>query len=273
MSILQQATKSKVRPPMLTIIAAKGVGKTTLAGLFPKPIFIRAEDGSEVFEDWADDVQPTLLPPLMSEQSARMTVLQTIGELLKVDHDFKTLVFDAVTSMNLLFEKELCKLDNVSNVGEASGGFHKGFLTIANWHLDIIRGCERLRDEKNMTIVFLGHSAITKIKNSPEESSEYAIWGLDMNPKSANIYLNNSSGVYYLTKEKFIVGAETNRKTGATTKFGRATETGKRILVTNGDGKTGYIDCKDRYGLPSEIEVEHGTNPLLTHIKFFNSQA
>ncbi len=132
MSILQQATKVKVRPPMLTIIASKGVGKTTLAGLFPSPIFIRAEDGSEVFEDWSEDVQPTLLPPLMNEQSARMTVLKTIGELLNEEHNFKTLVFDAITSMNLLFEKELCKLDGVTNGGDESGGFHKGFLTIAN---------------------------------------------------------------------------------------------------------------------------------------------
>lgn len=274
MSILQQVRKAtdKIRPPMLTIIASKGVGKTTLAGMFPKPIFIQAEDGSEVFEQWEDDVQPALLPPLMGEQSARMTVLNTIGSLLKEDHNYETLVFDAITSMNLLFEKELCKIDNVTNVGDASGGFHKGFLTVANWHLDIIRGCERLRDEKNMTIVFLGHSAITKIKNSPDEASEYAIWGLDMSPKSANIYLNNSSGVYYLTKEKFITGAETDRK-GRQTKFGRATESGTRVLVTSGDGKTGYIDCKDRYGLPPEITVEQGTNPLLTHIKFFNTQA
>ena len=274
MSILQQARKAtdKVRPPMLTIIASKGVGKTTLAGMFPNPVFIQAEDGSEVFEQWEDDVQPALLPPLMNEQSARMTVLGTIGELLKTEHDFKTLVFDAITSMNLLFEKELCKLDNVTNVGDASGGFHKGYLTIANWHMDIIRGCERLRDEKGMAIVFLGHSAITKIKNSPDESSEYAIWGLDMYAKSANVYLNNSSGVYYLTKEKFIIGAETNKK-GQTTKFGRATESGNRILVTSGDGKTGYIDAKDRYGLDPEIPVPHGTNPLLTQIKFFKTQA
>jgi hypothetical protein len=272
MSILQQATKAKVRPPMLTIIASKGVGKTTLAGLFPNPVFIRGEDGSEVFEEWDEDVQPTLLPPLMYEQSARMTVLSTIGELLKTEHNFKTLVIDAITSMNLLFEKELCKLDGVSNVGDASGGFHKGFLTIANWHMDIIRGCEKLRDDKNMAIVFLGHSAITKIKNSPDESSEYAVWGLDMHQKAANVYLNNSSGVYYLTKEKFITGAETNKK-GQTTKFGRVTSSGNRVLITSGDGKTGYIDCKDRYGLDPEIPVEHGTNPLLTQIKFFNTQA
>lgn len=276
MSILQQARKAtdKVRPPMLTIIASKGVGKTTLAGMFPNPVFIQAEDGSEVFEQWEDDVQPALLPPLMNEQSARMTVLSTIGELLKTEHDFKTLVFDAITSMNLLFEKELCKLDNVTNVADCSGGFHKGYLTIANWHMDIIRGCERLRDEKGMAIIFLGHSAITKIKNSPDESSEYAIWGLDMYAKSANVYLNNSSGVYYLTKEKFITGAETNKK-GQTTKFGRATESGNRILVTSGDGKTGYIDAKDRYGLDPEIPVEHGENPLLKLIPFYttNTQA
>ena len=275
MSILQQARKAtdKIRPPMLTIIASKGVGKTTLAGMFPSPVFIQAEDGSEVFEQWEDDVQPALLPPLMNEQSARMAVLQTIGALLKEEHSFKTLVFDAITSMNLLFEKEIAKNYDVTNVADAAGGFHKGYDEVKNWHMDVIRGCERLRNEKNMAIIFLGHSTITKIKNSPDESSEYAIWGLDMYAKSANVYLNNSSGVYYLTKEKFITGAEINKKTGKQTKFGRATESGNRILVTSGDGKTGYIDAKDRYGLDPEIQVPHGTNPLLDQIKFFKQEA
>ena len=45
MSILDQITKPKPRPLAVTIIGEAGLGKTSLGATFPKPIFIRAEDG------------------------------------------------------------------------------------------------------------------------------------------------------------------------------------------------------------------------------------
>lgn len=266
MSILNTVTKATPKPPMITLIGHKGTGKTSLAGLFPKAIIIRAEDGATVFESWDEEVQPALLPPLGKKPYSETIAI--ITELLTQEHDFKTLVIDSITALNLLFEKEICTKYDVTNVADAAGGFHKGYLEVANWHMDVIRGCDALR-KKGIAIVFLGHSIISKIKNSPDESSEYAVWGLDMYAKSANVYLNNCDAVYYLTKEKFITGAETNKK-GQTTKFGRVTESGERILITNSDGKTGYIDAKDRYSIGNEIPVPHGTNPLLDLIPFFN---
>ena len=275
MSILQQATKSKIRPPILTIIGSKGTGKSTLAGLFPSAVFIRGEDGSSVFEDWEESIQPYLLPQLITQDSPRMNVLHTIGELLTTEHSFETLVIDTINTMNTLFERELAKRDGVTNVIESCGGFQKCFDELKMWNLKIFEGCERLRNEKNMSIVFLSHSIDKKIKNSPDENSDYVVWAIDMHAKPASVYLNGSDGVYYLTKEAFIVGAEVNKRTGATTKYGRKTESGNRVLITSGDGKTGYIDAKDRYKLPAEIPVEHGENPLLKLISFYttNTQA
>jgi len=272
MSLLEQVKKPVSKPPMITIVGSAGVGKTSLAGLFPDSLFVSLEDGTTVFESWNDDVKPQILD-LSQSKSIQSDLLALVKELGTSEHNFKTVVFDSITTLNLMLELEMCKEQGVADVASAHGGYFRGFSVIADQHKKFIGWCDHLRKVKNMAVVFLSHVEIEKIKNSPEESSEYAVFAIGMYKKSSAMYRNFCDGVYYLTKEKFIVGAETNRKTGATTKFGRATETGKRILVTNGDGKTGYIDCKDRYGLPSEIEVEHGTNPLLTHIKFFNSQA
>ena len=45
MSILSQIEKPSARPVIVTICGDSGLGKTNLAATFPKPIFIRAEDG------------------------------------------------------------------------------------------------------------------------------------------------------------------------------------------------------------------------------------
>lgn len=273
MSILQQAKKPEPIAPMITIVGSAGTGKTTLAGLFPKPLFITAETGTSVFDEWDDELKPTVIS-VEGKKTPIQFVAELQRELYSEDHDFKTIVVDSITALNLLIEKQIVDEDErATNIGDACGGFQKGFIESAMRHAQIISGFDLIRKKKNIAIVFLGHTGVIKMKNSPDESSEYSVFGLDMHQKSAANYVNNSDAVLYLTKEKFIVGAETNRKTGATTKFGRATESGNRILITSGDGKTGYVSAKNRFGLEPEIHVEHGTNPLLTQIKFFNTQA
>ena len=49
-------------------------------------------------------------------------------------------------------------------------------------------------------------------------------------------------------------------------------QTGERKLVTTGDGTVGYINAKNRYGMPAELDVPHGENPILSYIKFYSKE-
>lgn len=277
MSILAAAKKPELKAPMMTIIGGAGVGKTTLAALFPRPIILQSEEGDSVFDTWADEAKPDVIS-MAGKKKPYQFIMEFIRELYTTEHEFKTVIVDSNTALNLMLEKQVVAEEieqglKTTNIADACGGYHKGYIYVASLHAEIIRGFDALRKEKGITVIFLGHSEIIKIKNNPDDASEYAVFGLSMHQKSANNYINNCDAVLYLTKEKFITGAEISRKTGATTKFGRATESGNRILVTSGDGKTGYISAKNRYDLEPEIAVPHGTNPLLEQIKFFNTQA
>lgn len=275
MSFLSQAAKPAAKAPMITIVGSPGTGKTTLGALFPSPIFIQAEDGASVFESWDESQQPLLLPAIPKPQkgvSARETLSAQMRELVTADHQFKTLVVDSITALNVMLESEIALRDNVATVADAAGGFHKGYTEIAQWHADFIYQCNVLRQRKNMTIVFLAHTGVQKIKNSPDEASEYSVYSLNMHKDSAALYVSQSDAVLYLRKDEVVMGAETNRK-GQTTKYGRVMQTGARSLVTTGDGITGYVSAKNRYNMPSEMTVEIGANPILQYIKYFNVAA
>lgn len=278
MSFLAKAKKPTPKPPMITIVGMPGTGKTTLGALFPSAIILPTEDGTAVFENWGDDVQPTVLPRLPKasydamgnlQRSTRDTLNQIMDELMTTDHEYKTLVVDSITTLDMLFGHEIAARDQVKTVADASGGFHKGYAEVASWHADFIYKCEQLKAMKGMGVVFLAHTGIKKVRNRPDAAADYSVFSLDMDNQALSVYTSQSDAVLYLKKDELVVGSETNRK-GQTTKYGRVTQTGDRTLVTTSDGQVGYVNAKNRYGMPVEIPVELGANPVLQYIKFYN---
>lgn len=281
MSFLAKAKKPSERspaPPMLAIVGSPGTGKTSLGGMFPGAILVQAEDGAAVFETWDDDVQPTILPRLPKAakdevgnmtRSTREALTGLMDELINTDHGFQTLVVDSITSLDKLFCHEIALRDGVNTVADASGGFHKGYTEVSNWHAEFVYKCEQLRAVKKMAIVFLTHTGIKKIRNRPDAAADYSVYSMDMDNQALSIYTSQCDAVLYLVKDEFVQGAETN-KHGKTTKFGRLLQTGERKLITTGDGLVGFVNAKSRYPMPAEIPVPQGTNPILQFIPYYN---
>lgn len=277
MSYLEQAKKPGVQAPVITIVGFPGVGKTSLAALFPKPIFIQAENAGSVFETWADDEKPVMLPELPSPSEKRKIkaseeMLAQLRELATAEHPFKTVIIDAITTTNMLFESEVIEFDEkgAENIGEAAGGFGKGYLQVAALHAKIRNACEHLR-RRGMAVVFLAHSGINKVKNRPDVEA-YSTWSLDMHEASRKVYIATSDAVLYLKTKEFVMGSEKDKK-GNVKSYGKMTTTGERVLITASEGTIGYVDAKNRYDLPEEIEVPKGENPLIQYIPFFTKEA
>lgn len=273
---LTTLTKPQTKPPMITIVGLPGVGKTTLAALFPNVVIAQAEEGSAVFDSWDEEKMPMLFPPLPradkrnKESSTIDALLSQMRWLATNDHPYTTFALDSVTSLHTLFEHEVCVQYDVDNIGEAAGSYGKGYLVVKEMHGKIKEAADVLRARKGMTIVFLAHAGVKKIKNRPD-ADEYTVYTLDMHEGSVPTYTNLVDAVYYLRQDEYVKGTQTDKK-GQTTKFGKIVQTGERILVTSGDGKIGYVNAKTRWPMDSELPVPEGENPLLQLIPYFAKQ-
>lgn len=274
MSHLSQVKKATPQAPVITVVGFPGVGKSTLAATFPSPIFIQAENATSVFETWPEDKQPAFFPELQAPNEKRgikpsEIIIDQLRELATAEHEFKTVVIDAVTTLDMLFQQEVIEFDSngADNIGEAAGGFGKGYLAVAAMHAKVRNACEHLR-RRGMAVVFLAHSGIAKVKNRPDVEA-YSTWSLDMHEASRKVYVATSDAVLYLKSREFVMGSDKDKK-GNVKSYGKMTTTGERVLIAASEGTIGYVDAKNRYRLPQEIDVEEGSNPILEYIPFFN---
>lgn len=235
--------------PMLTIFGEGGTGKTSLAATFPAPVFIRAEDGFDVF---AGKKAPNAFPVLKNGED----IFEQLDALLEQEHPFKTLVIDSITSLDKKFESDIVRKDpRAKSINQAMGGYGAGYSAVAELHSKVKDRCDQLREKKGMTIVFLGHVE-TETMDLPDEPN-YSRYSMRIHKKSIGYYADFVSLVGLL-KLQTIVDQES----------GKAKSFGDRVMIVD---KRASSITKNRYGIVDDIDVAEGSNPLLDLIPYFKN--
>ena len=240
---------NETRPLIATIIGSGGIGKTTFASTFPKPIIIRAEDGAMVLRG-RDDV--AMLPLIRSSKD----VFNQIEMLATEEHSFETLIIDSITQLNVLIESEILASDPKSkSINSALGGYGAGHSAVSEVHRKIRDWCGMLSTDRNMNIIFIGHMDTETIELP--ESDMFMRYTLRMNKKSISHYSDNVDVVGHIKLRTFTKG-------GSDDKVAKAISDGTRVLTTYA---TANSISKNRLGISEDITIEKGQNPFLQYIK------
>lgn len=252
MSILETIGKPEDRPVMATICGDSGLGKTTLAASFPKPIIIRAEDGLQAIPT---EERPDAFPVL---QDVQMLWDQLTG-LLREEHDYKTLVIDSASALERMFIQYIIDNDvradgtKPKSINQALGGYGAGLNALAAMHQRVRKAAGFLNERKNMHVVFTAH-ADTEMIELPDQDP-YTRYSLRLSKRSVAPYVDDVDLVGFLKLETLIRGKDGERK--------KAISDGTRLLVTYA---TAANISKNRYGITEDLTVEKGANPLVEYV-------
>jgi hypothetical protein len=247
MSILSSIAKPDDRSIICTITGDAGLGKTSLAATFPKPIFIRAEDGLQAIPV---STRPDAFPLLSNVDM----LWEQLTALIKEDHDYKTLVIDSVTQLDNLFTNHIVDTDpkKPRTIAQALGGYGAGFQALSSLHGRVRKAAGILNEAKGMNIVFIAHSETETIELPDQDP--YTRYNIRMQKKSVSHFIDNVDMVAYLKLETHTFGDGERKK---------AISDGTRILVSYA---TAANISKNRFGINEDIVVVNGINPLLNLI-------
>ena len=243
MSIFDKVEKPKTQPAIITIAGDAGVGKTSLAAQWPKPIFIRAEDGMQAIPE---ETRPDAFPVLSSVEEIWTQLMGLIQE----EHPYKTVVVDSVTALETMFIQHVVDTDpnKPKSINQALGGYGAGLRAVAAMHQRVRKAAGMLR-AKGIAVIFLAHTDVETV--DPPDGTSYTRMSLRLSIRSQQAYIDDVDMVGLLALETYRRRSERGAD--------KAVSSGDRVLMCA--ASAAHVS-KNRYGIVEPIPVSPNTNPL-----------
>ena len=230
MSLAELVTNGRTagRPRKQMIAGEPGIGKSTLAAAYPKPIFIRTEDG---------DVDAAALPLITHWNELR----SQLKLLMEEKHDYKTLVIDAVDGLERLIFEEVCRENQKNSIEDF--GYSKGYVKAIPYWENISRAFNYMVRKLNMNVVMISHTHI-KAFTAPD-SEAFDRYEPRMNKHGVSFLTEYCDEVLMCVHDRKVrVGDNGKGKVKASS----------RVIITNPD--SGFALAKNRLDLPEEIAFD-----------------
>lgn len=225
---------AKVKPQKVVIYGAEGIGKTTLAAQFPRPLFIDTEGGSSHL-DVRRLPEPTSWTMLLDEVTWVRDFPYECGG---------TLVLDTADWAEQLCIAHVCA--KYDKKGIEDWGYGKGYVYVKEEFgklLNLLGECV----DRGLNVVVTAHAAIVKFEQ-PDEMGAYDRWEMKLSRRQVAPLLKEWADAVLFANFKTMVVAD---------------KKGEKYKGTGGKNRVLYAthaaswDAKNRWGLPDEVPMDY----------------
>jgi hypothetical protein len=214
-------------PWMILIYGVPGIGKSTLASLAKKPLFIDCEGG---------------ISRINAHKTPRIYDMKELHEALDHKSAHQTIVIDTVDGVEEIVRKHVLYTNGWKNLEQA--GYGKGHGVFAETFGELITKVEQLKARKK-NIIWIGHDQIKPFASPDAESYDRYI------PKMAKNIVGQLVGrcdaVFFCQHEHLVKTDKTNEDRV------RGIGTGKRLIRTC---ETPAWIAKNRFNLAPTLPMD-----------------
>jgi len=227
-----QIVRGKIdRAKRVVIYGPEGVGKSTLASMFPSPVFIDVEGGTEEL-----DVARIPVP------GSFMMIKQLIAEFRRDQQGFRTLVIDTADWAERLLITEVCAQNNLSALG-GQDDFGRSYNLLETAWAKFLDSLTDISETCGVHIVILAHAQMRKFEQ-PEEAGAFDRWELKLQKKTSALLKEWPGLLLFASYHTMVVEVKKTKKG----------QGGQRVLRTTHHP---CWDAKNRHGLPEEMPMDY----------------
>lgn len=238
MAILDKVITGKIKTAQKVVIyGPEGIGKSTFASKFPKPLFIDTE-GSTTHMD------VTRTPKLTSWTM----LIEIVKEVRNTPHVCETLVIDTADWAEILCSNFICSRAQVKGIEDF--GYGKGYTYLEEEFGKMLNLLQDVVDV-GINIVITAHAQMRKFEQ-PDELGSYDRWELKLEKKTSALVKEWADMVLFANYKTYVVNVDNQ---GAAKGKNKA-QGGSRVMYTTHHP---CWDAKNRHNLPAEIPFDYSS--------------
>lgn len=218
------------RAQKVVLYGSEGIGKSTLAAMFPNPLFIDTEGGTAHM-----DVRRIAKPGTWVE------LMDILNEVSMTPDICGSLVIDTADWAEQLAVSHVCT--KYKKAGLEDFGYGKGHTYLAEEFTPFFRALDRII-AAGIHVVVTAHAKMRKFEQ-PDEMGAYDRWEMKLSKQVAPLFKEWCDMLLFLNYQTYVVTTE-NKSTKA--------QGGKRVIYTSHHP---CWDAKNRHGLPEVLDLDY----------------
>lgn len=215
------------RPQKAVIYGPEGVGKSTLAGGLPDPVFLDTEGGTHHLDVVRFDSAATW-----------EEITAAVAQIASTQHGFRTLVVDTADWLEKRLAEHLCRKHHKESIEDF--GYGKGWVLLGEEFARFLGSLDALL-ARGMHVVFLAHSTVRKFE-APDQAGSYDRFELKLCKQVAPVLKEWADALLFATYVTRTVEKDNGKLRGVGGK--------ERVLFCT---HAAAYDAKNRHGLPDRL--------------------